>query len=80
MDFKSFKPRKLVSLTENETIASFSNWKTNLEFQISSVDAFAPFLDTTWSTLSTQNRGLQSDTGVGGKTAAQKLIALNHMI
>ena len=80
MDFKSFKPRKLVSLTENETIASFSSWKQNLEFQIASVDAFAPFLDTTWGTLATANRGLQADTGVGGKTAAQKLIALNHMI
>ena len=80
MDFKSFKARKLTSLSENETIASFNSWKQNMEFHIVSVDAFAPFLDIVWGTKATTNRGLQNDTGVGGKSAAQKAVILNHLI
>ena len=77
---KGFKARKLIGLTENETPASFNSWRQNLEFQLVSVDAFAPFLDAQWGVKGAINRGLESDTGVGGKSAAQKLIVLNHMI
>ena len=77
---KGFKARKLIGLTENETPASFNSWRQNLEFQLVSVDAFAPFLDTQWKAKGVANRGLEADTDAGGKTAAQKLILLNHMI
>ena len=78
--FKCFKARKLVGLTENETPASFSSFKQNMEFHLVSVDAFAPFLELEWKPKSVTNRGLVDDTGVNGKTAAQKHIVLVHMI
>ena len=79
-DFKSFKPRKLTALSENESVTSFMSWKQTMEFQLASCNAFGPFLDAEWSTKAIPNRGLQNDTGSGGKTAAQKFIILNHMI
>ena len=79
MDFKARKPEVL---TERETITSFSSWKQNLEFHLASCDMFAPFIaaDASWEIKSVTNRGLQDDTTAGGKTAAQKLYVLNHMI
>ena len=78
-DIKSFKARKPQTLTENEALASFNSWKQNLEFHIASCDQFAPFLDVTWGTKGTANRGLVDDTTTGGKTAAQKVIMLNRI-
>ena len=79
--FKCFKARKLVELTENETISSFASWKQNLEFHLASVDQFAPFMkrDFKWKLENVPNRGLRDDTS-GGKTAEQKLIFLDRMI
>ena len=76
----SFKARKPHSLSENESLASFNSWKQTIEFHIASCDAFAPFLETSWNTKATVNRGLVNDTHDGGKTAAQKLIILNRLI
>ena len=79
-DIKGFKARKPQTLTENESLASFNSWRQNIEFHIASCDQFAPFLDVTWGTKGTANRGLVDDTTAGGKTAAQKAIMLNHLI
>ena len=79
-DFKAFKARKIVALTEDESVSSFNGWKQNIVFHLASCDAFGPFLDAEWGIKSVHNRGLQDDAGVGGKTAAQKLILIDHMI
>ena len=82
MEFTSFKSRKLVELTENESISSFASWKQNLMFHLASCNQFAPFMaiDSTWRTASVPNRGLTDDTGASGKTAEQKVIILDHML
>ena len=81
MSFKGFKPRKLIELTETETVASVNSWQQNLEFHIASTDEFAPFIDLEWGVKATTNRGLVNDTeGDNRKTAAQKHILLKHML
>lgn len=53
------------SLTKDETINSFENWKQNLEYTLSLDRNFAPFLEVnrTWlkKTAANPNRGLQDD-------------------
>ena len=56
---KGFKPRKLVELTETETVASVNSWQQNLEFHIASVNELAPFIDLEWGVKSVPNRGLR---------------------
>ena len=80
---KTFKPRKLIELTEKETISSFASLKQNLEFHLTSCNSFAPFLapNFEWKLANVPNRGLQDDgAGADSKTAAQKSIVLEHMI
>ena len=54
----SIKGRKLEALMEDETIASFSSLKQNLELQLASCDDFAPYLGKpfTWSTSKANNQ------------------------
>lgn len=81
MEFRSFKARKLESLTERETISSFASWKQNLEFHLASCNDFAAFIapNVEWSSSAALNRGLVDDED-GGKTAVQKAFILEHMI
>ena len=51
MDTSGFKSPKPRVLHEGETITSFSSWKSNMEYNLSLNNEFAPFLDSafTWS-------------------------------
>ena len=83
MSFKAFKARKLIELTEHETVSSVNSWQQNMEFHLASCNEFSSFISPafTWKTKSTPHRGLTDDTaGSNRKTAAQKCILLNHMI
>ena len=83
MSFKAFKARKLQVLTENETVSSVNSWQQNMEFHLASCNEFSAFLDSnfTWKSKSIANRGLSDDdAGDNYKSAAQKVIILNHMI
>ena len=60
-DGRSFRPPKPQPLTENETITSFADWKSNNEYYLSLNNEFAPFVGSEWSKKSVANRGLQND-------------------
>ena len=83
-DGRSFRPPKPQPLTENETITSFADWKSNIEYHLSLNNEFAPFLGSEWSKKSVINRGLQNDPETiaedARKTAIQKNIVLEHML
>ena len=82
----SFRPPKPWALKETgETITSFANWQSNINYHLSLNNDFATFIDPTfvWRKASTANRGLASD--VDGpvnerKSAAQKNALLEHML
>ena len=80
------RSRRLERLTEKETISSFSSWKQNLEFQLTTCKEFAPFLavGVTWSSSKVNYRGLTDDgedvAAASRKLAVQKHGALDHMI
>ena len=80
----TFKPPKPWSLTESESISSFSNWKSNQLYHLSLNNAFAPYIadDFRWQRKSVLNRGLADDAADAAdrKTAAQKVVQLNSMI
>ena len=76
------------SLTTDETLNSFENWRQNLMYILSLDHNFAPFLtaDFTWQKKSAANptRGLQNDTHpipeTNRKSAAQKNAQLDLML
>ena len=77
-----FRAPKLWQLTENESVSSFANWKTNIMYNLSLNNEFAPFLDSTWAKKSVPNRGL-ADLKEGAtvkKTAVQLAIVLERML
>ena len=82
----SGKAPKQWTLSKEETLNSYNNWKENLLYTLSLDKNFAPFLkDTsTWTKASTAdpNRGLLDDvTGTAdGKTKEQKVVQLNLML
>ena len=82
----SFRPPKQWILTENETITSFANWQSNMQYHLSLSNDFVPFLDSTltWMKASVPNRGLSNDdkevAEAHQKTAVQKCIQLNRML
>lgn len=70
-------------LTTNETLTSFEAWKANLLYILTLDNAFAPYLETSWTKTSVDtNRGLKDDSveNVFAKTAAQKKIQLELML
>jgi len=78
----AFRAPKPWQLTENETINTFANWKSNVLYNLSLNNEFAQFLDTSWSKKSVTNRGLQ-DLKEGEeikKTAVQQAIVLERML
>jgi len=77
-----FRPPKQWSLTENETITSFSNWQSNMLYHLSLCNNFAPFLEGDWASQTVANRGFTNDPPdtPNGKTAAQKEIILERML
>ena len=83
-DGRSFHPPKPQPLTENETITSFADWKSNIEYHLSLNHEFAPFLGSEWSKKFVINRGLQNAPETIAedvrKTAIQKNIVLEHML
>ena len=82
----AFKPPKNKILTENETIAQYKSWQTNILFHLSINNEWAAFIatDATWTKKSTANRGLVDDDNTvaanARKTAAQKNIQLEFML
>ena len=77
----AFRPPKPWQLTESETINTFANWKSNVLYNLSLNNEFAPFLDSEWAKKSVSNRGLQSVTvGEVTKTAVQRAILLDRML
>ena len=80
----SFRPPKQWVLQETETITSFANWQSNINYHLSLNNDFAPYIEPnfTWQKASTTNRGLVSDAnGVeNSKTAAQKNAVLEQML
>jgi hypothetical protein len=77
----SFRPPKQWSLTDNETISSFANWKSNMLYNLSLNDEFSQFLDSEWSKKSVANRGLSAKLmGTVTKTATQRAIVLERML
>ena len=82
---EQFRPPKQWSLTENETITSFSNWQSNMLYQLSLGNDFTRFISSEWSKKSVPNRGLTDDVPTDPpspttKTAVQKSIALDRML
>ena len=77
-----FRPPKQWVLTENETVTSFANWKSNILYHLSLNNEFSPFLDSTWSKQSVPNRGLLPDMkgDVVLKTAVQRNCILERML
>ena len=79
-----FKPPKQWVLTENETISSYSNWQSNMLYNLSLCNDFAPFLETQWQKHGIQHRGLTDDgedvVANERKTAVQKKIVLERML
>ena len=77
----AFRPPKPWQLTESETINTFANWKSNVLYNLSLNNEFAPFLDSEWSKKSVSNRGLLDVTlGEVTKTAVQRAIVLDRML
>ena len=80
----SFKPPKPWTLTEKETISSYSSWQSNMLYHLSLNNEFSPFIADTfqWQRSTIANRGLADDAGDAAdrKTAAQKNIQLERML
>ena len=82
----SIKGRRLERLTEKETISSFTSWKQNLTFQLTTCVDFVPFLapNFKWSPSKVANRGLTDDgddvDAANRKLAVQKAAVLDHLI
>ena len=82
------KAPKQWTLSKDETLNSYNNWKENLIYTLSLDRNFAPFLknDAKWNKASTADphRGLADDPGTvdaaDRKTKEQKLIQLNMML
>ena len=79
--------RKLWELTENETLSSFENWKTNLIYHLTADPNYVEFLDDdcTWKKKTVDpNRGftdLKDNKGdIIGNTASQKAKFLSLML
>ena len=80
-DVGSFHPPKQWTLTENESITSYANWQSNIEYHLSLNNEFASFLAAVWSKKSVTNRGLVDDpAGDQRKTAVQKNLLLERML
>ena len=80
-DGGSFCPPKQWTLTENESITSYANWQSNIEYHLSLNNEFATFLAAVWSKKSVTNRGLVDDpAGDQRKTAVQKNLLLERML
>ena len=79
-----FRPPKLQILGEDETITTFANWQSNLLYHLSTNNAFAPFLESSWSKKTVSNYGFIDDnetvSETSRKTGAQKAIALERML
>ena len=84
MTTTSFRPPKQWVLQETETITSFANWQSNINYHLSLNNEFAAYIDpaSTWSKASVANRGLVSDANTvqNAKTAAQKNAVLEQML
>ena len=82
----SFKPPKQWVLTETETITSFANWLSSINYHLSLNNEFSLFIEDsfTWSVQSVANRGLTDDgedvAAAQRKTAAQKKLQLERML
>ena len=78
------EPQKQWTLTESETITTFYNWQSNLQYHLSTTAEFVPFLELEWQPKSVANRGLQPDGAnvaeAQRKTAAQKNIILERIL
>ena len=74
------------SLTPNETLNTFKNWKENLTYTLSLDSSFKPLLkdNVTWGKLtsSTPNRGFNDDAAdaTNRKTKEEKVATLNLML
>ena len=80
-DGGSFHHPKQWTLTENESITSYVNWQSNIEYHLSLSNEFASFLAAVWSKKSVTNRGLVDDpAGDQRKTAVQKNLLLERML
>lgn len=82
----SSKAPKQWTLSKDETLNSYNNWKENLIYTLSLDANFAPFLksDSKWNKASSTdpNRGLEDDAADADnrKTKEQKVIQLNMML
>ena len=81
----NFKPPKQWSLTENETISSYSNWQSNIIYHLSLCNEFAQYLETEWPKYGVAHRGFTDDGEEvpdirNRKTAVQKQIILERML
>ena len=80
----SFRPPKQWVLQETETITSFANWQSNINYHLSLNNDFATYIEPTftWRKASSPNRGLTPDAteAVNAKTAAQKNAVLEQML
>ena len=78
----AFRAPKPWQLTEQETINTFANWKSNVLYNLSLNNEFAPFLESSWSKKSVANRGLRDlrENGEVKKTAIQQAIVLDRML
>ena len=78
----AFRAPKPWQLSEHETVSSFANWKSNILYNLSLNNEFAPFLDSTWSKKTVANRGLADlkEGEVVKKTAVQLAIVLERML
>ena len=80
----AFRAPKQWTLTETETITTFYNWQSNLQYHLSTANEFAPYLETEWQPKTVANRGLVNDgeavPEADRKTAVQKNIILERML
>ena len=76
-----FRPPKQWLLTENESVTSFTSWKSNMLYHLSLNNEFSQFLDGQWAKHNVPNRGLlDSGTDTTLVTAIQKKIRLERML
>ena len=81
----AFRAPKQWTLTEKETITSFYDWQSNLNFHLSQTTEFIPFIDREWAPKSATNRGFTDDgvevvDAAARKTAVQKCIVVERML
>ena len=82
----TFRPPRPWVLTETESITSFANWQSNIQYYLSLNNEFSPYLEATWQkkSVSVANRGYTDDDdtveAAVRKTAVQKCLILERML